>query len=130
VSQEIIDGLRSAYRHFADGDFSAYARLPDDFVLKVAPEMPDAGSYRGAAAREWLAAWVNSFDRLTLEATQFIDGGERVAIEVIQRGWFKGSDTPAELRHWAVVKVRDGSLSRTELFLTRGEALEAAGLSR
>src|SRR5215216_3602536 len=94
MSQEIIDGLRSAYRHFADGDFSAYARLPDDFVLKVAPEMPDAGSYRGAAARDWLAAWVKSFDHLTLEATQFIDGGERIAIEVIQRGWFKGSDTP------------------------------------
>ena len=37
-------------RKFASGDFSAYSQLPDDFELVLAPEILDAGSYRGDAA--------------------------------------------------------------------------------
>jgi hypothetical protein len=57
MSQEAIDALRAVYEQFALGDFSVYADLPDDYVLVTAPEMPDAGRYRGAAARRWLQAW-------------------------------------------------------------------------
>ena len=90
--------------------------------------MPDAGSYRGAEARRWLKAWVDSFDGLTQEAVEFIDGGDQVAIEFIQRGRSRGSDSAVELRSWAVMTIRDGSLARTELFLSKSEALKAAGL--
>src|SRR5215207_7435750 len=81
MSQEHVDALRSAYKQFARGDFSAYSELPDDFELVLAPEMPDAGSYRGDAARRWLSSWVGSFDRLTVEAVEFIDAGDRDAGE-------------------------------------------------
>ena len=128
MSQEVIDALRSAYEQFARGDFSTYADLPDDFELVIAPEMPDAGSYRGKAARDWMNAWVESFERLTLEAIEFIDAGDQVVIEFLQRGWPTETGNPVELRSWAVSTVRDGVLARTELFLTRSEALKAAGL--
>ena len=96
MSQEHVDALRSAYEQFARGDFSAYSELPDDFELVLAPEMPDAGSYRGDAARRWLRSWVESFERLTVDAVEFIDArdrdaGAQVMVELLQRGWLAGS---------------------------------------
>jgi ketosteroid isomerase-like protein len=130
MSQEAIDVFRAAFEQFAHGDFTAYADLPDEFELILAPEMPDAGTYRGAAAREWLAAWVNSFDRLTHEPVEFIDAGDdQVLIEFVQRGWTAGSDVPVELRTWSVSTIKDGDLARAQLFQNRSEAFEAAGLA-
>jgi len=128
MSQEHIDALRSVHKQFARGDFSAYSELPDDFELVLASEMPDAGSYRGDAARRWLRSWVESFDRLTVEAVEFTDAGDQVMIELLQRGWLAGSDDPVELSTWVVSTAREGALVRSELFLSRAEALEAAGL--
>jgi ketosteroid isomerase-like protein len=65
MSQEAMDLVRAAFEPFARGDFSAVADLPEEFELILAPEMPDAGTYRGAEARRWLVAWVDSFDRMT-----------------------------------------------------------------
>ncbi len=128
MSQENIDLLRPGYEQFARGDFSAFSELPDDFELVLAPEMPDAGSYLGEAARRWLMSWVESFDRLTMEAIEFIDAGDQVLIEMIQRGWLAGSDEVVETRTWAVNTFREGAVLRIELFQARGKALEAAGL--
>jgi ketosteroid isomerase-like protein len=129
MSQEAVDASRAAFEQFSRGDFSAFADLPDEFELVLAPEMPDAGTYRGAAAREWATAWVNSFDRLTQEPIEFIDAGDdQVLVEFIQRGWTAGSDVPVELRTWSVSTVRDGNFLRTLLFQDRNDALQAAGL--
>jgi ketosteroid isomerase-like protein len=129
MSEEAIEVARAAFEQFARGDFSSIADLPDEFELVLAPEMPDAGSYRGAAARRWVAAWVDSFDRLTQEPVEFIDAGDnRVLTEFIQRGWTAGSDIPVELRTWSLGTVRDGQVVRLLLFQNRRDALKAAGL--
>jgi ketosteroid isomerase-like protein len=130
MSQEAIDLSRAAFEQFTRGDFTALADLPDEFELVLAPEMPDAGTYRGAAARDWITGWVNSFDRLTQEPVEFIDAGDdQVLIEFIQRGWTAGSDVPLETRTWSLSTVKNGDFMRTELFQNRSDALEAAGLS-
>ena len=81
------------------------------------------------AARTWLNAWVESFESLTLEASDFIDAGDKVMVEFLQRGIPSGGTTPVELRTWSVNTHREGVLIRIELFQSRDEALEAAGLS-
>jgi ketosteroid isomerase-like protein len=130
MSQEAVDLSRAAFERFAQGDFTAIADLPDEFGLVLAPEMPDAGTYRGGAARDWITAWVNSFERLTQEPVEFIDpGDDQVLVEFIQRGWTAGSDVPVETRTWSVSTVRNGYFLRWLLFQNRNEALEAAGLS-
>ena len=138
MSQENVDAVRSAYAPLARGDFSLWAQADDDFELVLAPEMPDAGTYRGEAARRWLKAWLESFERLTVETVEYIDAGDRVVTRSIHRGWTHGSDTPVELPTWGVATIRPGAaapavdparlLTRVELFLTRSEALKAAGL--
>lgn len=128
MAQEAIDVSRAAFVQFADGDFTAAADLSDEFELVLAPEMPDAGTYIGAAAREWITAWVNSFDRLTQEPIEFVDaGGDQVLVEFVQRGWTAGSDVPVELRTWSLSTIKDGDFVRVQLF--RSAAFEATGLA-
>jgi ketosteroid isomerase-like protein len=129
MSQEAIDVVRAAFEPFARGDFSAFAALPEEFELVLAPEMPDAGTYRGEEARRWLATWVGSFDRLTQELVDLTEAGNgRVLAEFVQRGWTAGSDAPVELPSWSLTTFREGSLVRMELFMNRDAAVEAAGL--
>ena len=80
MSREAIDVSRAAFEQFSRGDFSAYANLLDEFELVLAPEMPDAGTYRGAAAREWATAWVDSFERMTQEPIEFLDARRRPSL--------------------------------------------------
>ena len=117
------------FEQFARGDFSPFDDLPEDAEFVTSPEVPDAGVYRGEAARSWLHAWVDSFDRLTIEGTEFIDAGEHVFVALLQRGWPRGSQTVVEGRWWQVSTLRDGEVIRVQVFPTREAALEAAGLS-
>ena len=130
MSQEAIDVARAGFEQFARGDFSALADLPDEFELVLAPEMPDAGTYRGEAARKWLKAWVDSFDSLTLDLVEIRDTGDGVLVEYVQRGTPTGGNTPVELRTWSVTTHREGVFTRWELFQRREEALEAGRESR
>jgi len=130
MSEEKMDVVRAAFERLAQGDFTDFADLPDEFELVLAPEMPDAGTYRGEEARRWVFMWVNSFERLTHELVAVTDlGDNRVLVEFIQRGWTAGSDVPVELPTWSISTLRDGTLVRVELFGNRPAALEAAGLS-
>ena len=47
MSEEAVDLSRAAFEQFTQGDFSAIAELSDEFERVLAPEMPDAGTYRG-----------------------------------------------------------------------------------
>ena len=125
-----MDVVRAAFERLAQGDFSAYADLPDEFELVLAGVRPDAGTYRGEEARRWVFMWVDSFERLTQELVALTDlGDNRVLVEFIQRGWTAGSDVPVELPTWSISTLRNGTLVRVEVFMNRPAALEAAGLS-
>jgi hypothetical protein len=56
-------------------------------------------------------------------------GNDRVLAEFIQRGWTAGSAVPVELPTWSLSTLRDGSFVRIKLFMDRGAAVQATGLS-
>ena len=135
MTQDDVEAVRrqiSGFGEIATGDaaeaFTAEA-FTADYELITAPEMPDAGTYRGAKARVWLEAWVKSFDSLTVEPVEIRDAGDRVFAEFVQRGTPRGGSTAVELRAWSVTTRTDGITRRTELFMSRSQALEAAGLA-
>ena len=129
MSQQNVELLRAVYEEFSRGDFSGWAELPDDFEFVASPELPDAGTYRGEAARRWLKAWSDSFERLTIEATEIIDaGGDKVVVGIVQRGRPHGSQSIVEGRWWVVATLRGAEFIRTELLPHRYEALKAVGL--
>jgi ketosteroid isomerase-like protein len=58
-----------------------------------------------------------------------VDAGDKVAVEIVQRGRPRGSAADVEGRWWFVHTLRDGTPVRMQGFSNRAEALEAAGLS-
>ena len=130
MSRENVETVRAIFEPTARGEFSRwFDEVTDDFVFVTSPDIPDAGTYLGEAARDWVTAWVESFEGHTIEASDFIDGGDRVFFEIFQRGRPRGSEVPVEGRWWVVTTLREGAVARVEVFDDRGHALEAAGLS-
>ena len=129
MSQKNVELVRAAFAQFASGDFSSLADYPDDFEFVTDPAMPDAGTYRGEAARRWTTAWVESFDQLTMQATEIVDAGDKVVVTLLQRGRPHGSQGVVEGLWWQVLTFRQGELARSELFAERATALKAAGLA-
>ena len=129
MSQENVEIVRARYERTARGDFSSFEDFAEDFEFVTSHEPPDAGTYRGEAAREWIASWVGSFEGMTMEATEIIDAGDKVVVGILGRGRPSGSDAVVEGRWWQVMTFRDGLIVRSEVFPERAEALEAAGLS-
>jgi ketosteroid isomerase-like protein len=129
MSEENVEQVRARYEQSARGDFTPIEKTPDDFEFVASTNVPDAGTYRGEAARRWMKAWVESFDGLTMEATEIIDVGDKVFAAFVQRGRPRGGQTEVESRWWSFDTFREGVSAQTQIFADRAEALEAAGLS-
>jgi ketosteroid isomerase-like protein len=129
MSQENVEIVRAGYERAARGDFGSFEDFADDFEFVTSPEMPDAGTYRGETAKEWITSWVGSFEGLMMEATEIIDAGDKVLVGIFQRGRPRGTGTTVEGRWWQVMTFRDGLIARSELFPERAQALDAVGLS-
>jgi ketosteroid isomerase-like protein len=86
--------------------------------------------YRGRAeAREWLELLVEDFEEAHLEIEEITAlSDDRVLIGYTQVGRGRGSGLLGELRGWAILWVAKGLITRRQVFWTRDEALEAAGL--
>ena len=55
---------------------------------------------------------------------------DRVFFEGLSTGRGKGGGVDTELHFWAVFWFEDGTVAKRQVFWSRDEALEAAGLSR
>jgi ketosteroid isomerase-like protein len=129
MSKENVEAKRVAYEQSARGDLSPlFAAVTDDFEFVTAAEMPDAGTYRGQEARDWVRTYIETFEGYTQEATEIIDAGDKVVAAILQRGRPRGSDTPVESRWWQVLTFREGAVARVQMFAQKSDALEAAGL--
>lgn len=89
-----------------------------------------AGEHRGRDGfrrlfENWQAAW----DDLKVEPRELIDAGDRLVVTVDIGGTGKGSGVPAALRYYDVYTLRDGLISRHEMFADRAAALAATGLN-
>jgi ketosteroid isomerase-like protein len=133
MSQENVEVVREA----AD---AANRRDPDAFVALLSPDveweenpvMPGLREiYRGRAeVRRWfeeaiLELWT-SVHIAVEEITELSD--ERLFVGGVLTARGKGSGVPAELRVWSVFWFANAKITRRQVFWTRDEALEAAGL--
>src|SRR5437867_8665390 len=125
MSQENVEVVRALYEELSRGDFSEIERLGDDFEFVTSPDVPDAGTYRGEAARRWLRAWLGSFERFVAEPITIVGAGDKVVVEVVQRGCPHDSTADVEGLWWFVHTLRDGTPVRTQGFPDRAQALEA-----
>lgn len=138
MSRESVEVVVGQLEGVNARDFSAvmdaYAEdvvliLHDDLLSGEGPEGTVTVTGRNAVG-EWFGDWFRQFApdyRFEIEETS--DRDDRVFVVATHHGRGRSSGVPIEVRLAYVYTVRDGKVSRQEVWRDRATALEAAGLT-
>ena len=86
-------------------------------------------TYSGPGGYKRFTEWLlDEFNDVRVEINESIDAGDRVVVSVTTRGIGKRSGAETSWVTWQVWTIRDGKAVNGEGSMSRGEALEAAGL--
>jgi ketosteroid isomerase-like protein len=119
---------------------AANTRDPDAFIAHLHPaveweETGDVlpglrGIYRGPAeVRRWFVeAFLEAWDESRVEIEELTERDERVFVEMFLTARGRASGVETEIRVWNVFRFVDGKIARRQVFWSKDEALEAAGL--
>ncbi len=95
--------------------------------------IPGLGVYRGYDEirtffeEDWFATF--PFEEWEVQVEELIDHGDQVIAMLRQQGRGGSSGVAAKLEFVGISTLRRGEITRTEFYLDREQALEAAGLS-
>jgi ketosteroid isomerase-like protein len=131
VSRENVDIVQRVWEAWDRRDMEALFALYDPAIVWESHTGPIelAGAYRGhAGIRDVFRQWLEPFETFAVHAETFIDAGDSVVVGWRQSGRGKVSGAEVEVPGWQVCKIRCGLVIRVDLFGTKAEALEAAGL--
>jgi ketosteroid isomerase-like protein len=134
MSQENVELVRKATDALNRGDLDAWLGfLSPDVAWEALRDVPGLGDvYHGRAeVREWIEGFFELAESgVHTEIEQLTNlGDDRVFMAAVLTARGRGSGVPFELHTWAVVWFAEGLVTRRQVFWTRDEALEAAGLS-
>ena len=132
MSEENVEVVRKLTDAFNRGDLDAWLGfLSPEVAWESLPLVGFRDVYRGrSGAREWLEQLLEVFEEAHLEIEEITAlSDDRVLIGYTQTGRGRGSGLPGELRSWSIHWLAKGLIARRQVFWTRDEALEAAGLS-
>ncbi len=132
MSQENVEVVRLMLDAFNRGDVDAVvAAFGEGCVVEEPREMPDSPSrgFRGHdGIREWMAN-LRGVGGVRFEPRSFATGGDVVVCELASHGSGRTAACPLSGRPSPCCRMRDGKIACAQAFLSRDEALEAAGLS-
>jgi ketosteroid isomerase-like protein len=69
--------------------------------------------------------WTTSFGEFEMEVVELAEVGDRVVVEMIQRGTGLASGAEVTGRFWFVYTVTDGRIARQDVYASREQALQA-----
>ena len=132
MSQENVALVRRLFEVYNQKSFEENADLIDPAMEwdMSRVQLPDATSYTGPEEFQGFAkAWEEGFASEGMEAQEMVDAGDRVVAVVHHHGRGRASGIEVD-QHFAMVwTLREGRAVHMVLYPTRGEALEAVGLS-
>ena len=126
MSQGNVEVVRALFAALESEDWEAVLAHIDPNV----EWSPTEGTYHGLdGVVESLSEWLEPWDEHRIEAEEFTPTGDQVlaVIHLTARG--SGSGMVIDQRFFQVYAVRDERVVHMVEFVTREEALEAAGLS-
>ena len=135
MSEENVEAIREAFRIFNEGGVAAAtdafsALLDPEFRLEEASDVPDRETFSGRESFiANLAKFEESFDELRMEPVEIVDMDDRLVVVVSMSARGRGSDVPVEATFVQLWSIRDGRAVALRDYVTKSEALEAAGLS-
>ena len=132
MSEENVEAVRRVYEQWGRGNFRAGVELYDPHVVLVQRQaLLESGTYLGLdGIRDYMAAFLEAWARVTIEAEEVFAAGDSVVAKVVQRAIGKGSGVvPTEFEYFQIWSFRGGKVIRLEVIRDRDEALKAVGLS-
>jgi ketosteroid isomerase-like protein len=104
MSEANVELVREAIAAFLRGDTeSALQAAHPGLVAHRAPPLPDPQTYHGPeGVLRMYADWTADFEEFEMATLEFIDAGDRVVVEMFQRGRGRASGALVEGRYWFV----------------------------
>ncbi len=112
-------------------DFStALSSLSEDVVCRRVSPLPDPGTWTGREGiLQLIAEWIEDLDDFTMRAEEYTDaGGDQVIVRVVQEARGAVSQVPVEATFWFLYEVKNSEVTRIDLYASRMQAQQAAGL--
>jgi ketosteroid isomerase-like protein len=129
MSEENVAIVRRIYDAYAAGDFETAFELIDPAVEFDGTVRPEGGMYYGhPGLAEALRTWTGTWESWRLELEQVVDADPHVVAIERQSGRGKGSGLRWAEETATLFTLREGKVVRMVWFVSRGAALEAAGL--
>jgi ketosteroid isomerase-like protein len=126
----VLEGLDAINRRDADAFLGCLG--PEVEWVESGDVFPGLrGVHRGRAqARRWFVeAILDPWDDMNVEVEEITEASDgRVFAGFIATARGRASGVETELRFWTTFWFSDGKIARRQVYWTRGEALEAAGL--
>ena len=128
MSQEKVEVVRAIYDAFNRGDTDAILELVDPAVSVEDRAVIDGATYEGRdGALRFLAFQAEAFNAHSVELEELVDTTDEIVAVIRLRGEGPRSGVPLEGRFSHVWEVAGGTVRRLRVYVTKQEALEAAG---
>jgi ketosteroid isomerase-like protein len=117
---ERLELVKTAFEAFRSGGLEETLRYADpDIECRRMPPLPDPQTYHGIdGVRQMYADWTADFEDFEMEPLQYVERGDRVFVEMLQRGTGRASGVTVEGRYWLVFTVAEGKITRQDAYLT------------
>jgi len=132
MSQENVASLRQALDAFNRRDRAAWLALCDPEMENVPPrDWPESDTVRGSeAVWDFFVQALDTWEAGPFQHFEAIDAGnDKVAMNIRREVRGKASGVSLTWSYWQLVAFHNGKIVRSEWFASRGEALEAVGLT-
>ncbi len=128
MSREKVEVVRAIYDAFNRGDTDAILELVDPAVSVEDRAVIDGATYEGRdGALRFLAFQAEAFNAQSVELEELVDTTDEIVAVIRLRGEGPRSGVPLEGRFSHVWEVAGGMVRRLRVYVTKQEALEAAG---
>ena len=128
MSREKVEVVRAIYDAFNRGDTDAILELVDPAVSVEDRAVIDGATYEGRdGALRFLAFQAEAFNAQSVELEELVDTTDEIVAVIRLRGEGPRSGVPLEGRFSHVWEVAGGVVRRLRVYVTKQEALEAAG---
>jgi ketosteroid isomerase-like protein len=127
LMSENVELVREALAAFLRGDLErALEFAHPDVVSHRAPPLPDPQTYHGIdGVLQMYDDWTTDFEEFEMEVVELTEAGDRVVVEMVQRGRGKASGVVVEGRFWFVYTLEAGRIARQDVYGAREQALDA-----
>ena len=133
MAEENVEVVRRWWRGFNEDGMPPLALCDSEIEIHNPPDFPIRGVFRGhEGVHRWRDEVFDIFDDARVEPDDVVDvhGDGRIVLMLLRAlGTARHSGIEIEYEWAAVWTIRDGKVVRCQGYLSRADALEAAGLS-